>query len=106
MTFMYKIGIVGGRDSVMGFTALGVVVRYAETAGEAEAALSEMEDFAVIYITETLLAGLPEARARYRDRLTPALIPIPDNRGSLGIGMENVKHNIERAVGADIIGEV
>ena len=40
---------------------------------------------------------------RYKDRLTPAVILIPGKEGSLGIGMENVKKSVERAVGADIL---
>ncbi|MCQ4771942.1 V-type ATP synthase subunit F, partial [Intestinimonas massiliensis] len=33
--------------------------------------------------------------------LTPAIILIPGKSGSLGIGMDNVKKSVERAVGAD-----
>ena len=41
--------------------------------------------------------------ARYKDALTPAIILIPGKEGSLGIGMDNVKTAVERAVGADIL---
>lgn len=102
---MHKIGIIGDKDSVMGFSALGLSVRYCENASEAKEALREMEDYGIIYITENLFAQISELHAAYRDRVTPALVPIPGNRGSLGLGMARVKSNIERAVGADIIGE-
>lgn len=39
----------------------------------------------------------------YVDKRLPAIIPIPDKDGSLGIGMESVKKAVERAVGADIL---
>ena len=41
--------------------------------------------------------------AEYIDKRLPAIIPIPDKDGSLGIGMESVKKAVERAVGADIL---
>ena len=33
----------------------------------------------------------------------PAIILIPGKKGSLGLGMQQVKTTVERAVGADII---
>lgn len=103
---MYKIGVLGDKDSVMGFGALGLSVSFAETAEEAREAFVKMteEDYAIIYITERLAVQLADEIAACRDRLIPAVIPIPDNQGTLGIGMDNVKKNIERAVGSDIIG--
>ena len=61
--------------------------------------------FAIIYITEQLADGLARELEEYREQLVPTVIPIPSNQGSLGLGMANVKKNIERAVGADIIGD-
>ena len=33
----------------------------------------------------------------------PAIIPIPDNQGSEGIGLQALKQNVEKAVGVDIL---
>ena len=54
-------------------------------------------------MTEQLAAQLPAEIARYKDALTPAIVLIPGKEGSLGIGMDNVKTAVERAVGADIL---
>ena len=91
---MYRIGVIGDRDSVLGFQALGLEVCPAETAEEARQALHRMakENFAILYLTEQLAA-----------HLTPAIILIPGKEGSLGIGMANIKTAVERAVGADIL---
>lgn len=104
---MYKIGVLGDKDSVMGFRALGLTAETAETADEARQKFLKMADgeYAILYITEHLAAELEPEIAACRDKMIPAVIPIPDNRGSLGIGMQTVKKNIERAVGSDIIGE-
>ena len=80
---MYKIAVVGDRDSVLGFKALGLEVCPAQSADEAVQLQSELQ--------------------RYKDALTPAISLIPGKEGSLGIGMANVKTAVERAVGADIL---
>lgn len=100
---MYKIAIIGDRDSVLGFRALGVETVAADNAEEAKQALRKLEDYGIIYITEALAAELQQDIARYTDRVTPAIIPIPGKTGSLGIGMAALSKAVERAVGADIL---
>lgn len=90
----------------MGFKALGLDVIPAETVEEAHRDLQSMAkdpEYAIIYLTEQLAAEMPEEIAKYKDRLTPAVILIPGKAGSLGIGMENITSSVERAVGADIL---
>ena len=102
---MYKIAVLGDRDSVLGFKALGLDTHFVETTEEARTALHRLakEDYAIIYITEQLASQLSADIARYKDALTPAIILIPGKEGSLGIGMANVTTAVERAVGADIL---
>jgi V/A-type H+-transporting ATPase subunit F len=102
---MYKIAVLGDRESVMGFKALGLDVYPAETVDEARETLHRLakEDCAVVYLTEQLGVQMEAEIARYKDQLTPAIILIPGKEGSLGIGMANVKQTVERAVGADIL---
>ena len=102
---MYKIAVLGDKDSVLGFRALGLDVFSAESAEQARPILHRLarEGYAIIYLTEQLATGLGAEMARYKDELTPAIILIPGKEGSLGIGMENIKTAVERAVGADIL---
>lgn len=101
----YKIAVLGDRGSVLGFKALGLSVFPVETAEEAGTQLRALarENYAVIYLTEDYAAQLRAEIDRYKDQLTPAIILIPGKEGSLGIGMQNVKNAVERAVGADIL---
>ena len=88
---MYKIAVLGDRESVMGFKALGLDVITAETVEQARRDLHEMArdpEYAIIYLTEQLAAQMPDEVDKYKDRLTPAVILIPGKAGSLGIGME------------------
>ena len=102
---MYRIGVIGDRDSVLGFQALGLEVCPANSAEDARQALHRMakEGFAILYLTEQLAAQLGPELARYQSEITPTIILIPGKEGSLGIGMANVKTAVERAVGADIL---
>ena len=102
---MYKIAVLGDKDSVLGFRSLGLDVFSADTAEQARPTLHRLakEGYAIIYLTEQLASGLTAEIARYKDDLTPAIILIPGKDGSLGIGMANIKTAVERAVGADIL---
>ena len=103
---MYKIAVLGDRESVMGFKALGLDVITAETVEQARRDLHEMgcdRGHEIMCLTEQLAAQMPDEVDKYKDRLTPAVILIPGKAGSLGIGMENITSSVERAVGADIL---
>lgn len=102
---MYKVAVIGDRDSVLGFKALGLHVVFAEELMEARRALHELakEDYAVIYITEDLAVNMSADIDRYKDAVTPAIILMPGKSGSLGIGLAQVNDSVERAVGANIL---
>lgn len=76
---MNKIGVIGGRDSVLGFRALGLDTCIAENGEQAKAALHRMakENYAIIYITEHLAAQIPAEIERRREDVSPAVILIP-----------------------------
>ena len=101
---MYKIAVLGDRDSVLGFKALGLDVSFVEDADIAREELHRLarEDYAIIYITEQLAADIPADVARYKTSVTPAVILIPGKTGSLGLGAQALQSAVERAVGADI----
>ena len=105
---MLKIAVIGGRETVMGFKALGLET-FAVESEEALAALRkltrESDDYAIIYIEENLAAELEHEIARYKDSPTPAIILIPGREGSLGLGQNALKAAVERAVGTNILGD-
>ncbi len=103
---MYKIGIIGERDSVLGFMALGFSVHEAEDVSEAEKLLHSLVkggEYAVIFIVENYAVKLEEDIAKYKDLPLPAITVIPGVTGGSGYGMANIKTAVERAVGADIL---
>ena len=102
---MYKIGVIGDRESILGFKAVGLDVFPIDDPDEARKTLKRIakEDFAIIYVTEQLYQYLMDEVDEYTDSRLPAIIPIPGKDGTLGIGMTSVKKSVERAVGADIL---
>ena len=102
---MYKIAVLGDRDSIYGFAALGLEVFPVSSGDEGAKALRRLseQDYAVIYITEALAHELGPELERCRDSLLPAVIPIPGVHGNTGLGINMVKHSVEQAVGSDII---
>ena len=103
---MYKIGVIGEKDSVLGFIALGYAVHEAndlETASRLLSTLVKSGEYAVIFLTEQLAVGLEEQLAEYKDMPLPAVVSIPGQAGSTGYGMSNLRSAVERAVGADIL---
>lgn len=105
MIIMYKIAVIGDKDSVLSFKAIGVDVYVAYEKDKARAIVDKLskDDYGVIFITEELAAKIPNTISRYDDKLVPAIILIPSNKGSLGIGMEKLNKNVEKAVGANIL---
>ncbi len=102
---MYKIAVMGAYDSIYGFAALGLGTFPAEGHDEGRRLLHKLADngYAVIYITEALAAELEDEIAKYKDRVTPAIILIPGVAGNTGKGVESVKKSVEQAVGSDIL---
>ncbi|MDD4699070.1 MAG: V-type ATP synthase subunit F [Oscillospiraceae bacterium] len=102
---MYRVAVMGDRDSIYGFAALGLEIYPTEDAAVAIGQLRKMakKDYAVIYFTEALAAKISEEIDKYRDRTTPAIILIPGITGNTGIGLANVKRTVEKAVGSDIL---
>lgn len=102
---MYKVAVLGDRDSIYGFAALGLDTYPVTEHEEAVKTLKSLAEgqYAVIYITESLQAELEQEIDRYVSDYLPAIIPIPGVAGNTGKGMRNVKKSVERAVGSDII---
>lgn len=103
---MRKIGIIGERDSVLGFMALGFAVHEAASAAEAATILHTLvkkDEYAVIYVVENYAVSMEEDIAKYKDLPLPAITVIPGMQGTTGYGIANIRSAVERAVGADIL---
>ena len=102
---MYRVAVLGDKESIYGFAALGLDVFFTDSTVDAEATFKKLtqSDYAVIYITEKLAEELSEEVAKFAYKPSPAIIRIPGVSGNTGKGMLDVKKSVEKAVGSDII---
>lgn len=101
---MFKIAVIGDRDSVSAFACLGWDTFFITDKISGEKKLKELarENYAVIYITEALASVIGEEIDKYKDCITPAIILIPGVSGNTGEGMSSVLRSVERAVGSQL----
>lgn len=102
---MYKAAVVGEYDSIYGFAAIGLETIPTSDPEEAEDIVKRLADnqYAIIYITESMAAKIEKTIARYKETMLPAVILIPGVSGNTGAGIANVKKSVEQAVGSDIL---
>ena len=104
----YKIAVIGDRESVMGFRALGLDVFPAEKENaravfHSVTGSEQGPGYAILYITEELTIPLRAEIDALKDELVPAIIPIPSKNGTLHLGMDALNSAVERAVGSNIL---
>jgi V/A-type H+-transporting ATPase subunit F len=99
-----RIAVVGDWNSIMGFRALGLETYPTADVEEAKDVVRTLakEECAVIYLTEQLAKDMMPTIHRYKDALRPAIILIPGQEGSLGIGQRSMESAVKRAIGTDI----
>lgn len=101
---MSKIAVIGDRDSVLGFKALGIEVHTPKEEIEVRKTIHRLakENYGVLFITEELANKCKDTITKFDEHFTPAIIPIPSNRGTLNIGMDRIDENVEKAVGVNL----
>src|SRR5690554_6707965 len=109
--YMSKIAVIGDRDSILGFKTIGLdIFPVSDLDNEQEQDRAArmihrlaQEGYVVIFITEAAASYVEETIERYKTVPFPAIILIPSNRGSTGLGIQGIKDSVEKAVGADIL---
>lgn len=100
-----RVAVIGDKDSVLAFKAIGVEVYDAVDGEQARQLIKQLteEEFAVIFITEPLCVAIPDVISKAKTQAYPVLLPIPTSSGSNGYGMDGIKKDIEKAIGSDIL---
>ncbi|NLY82960.1 MAG: V-type ATP synthase subunit F [Clostridiales bacterium] len=102
---MYKVAVIGDKDSVLGFKALGIDAYPVFDGDEAKKKVDTLarQNYGIIFITEQLASLITSTIERYNNKTIPAVILIPSNQGTLNIGMDKISANVEKAVGMNIL---
>ena len=97
---------IGSYDSVLPFQAIGIetVVIGAENRDAVPQMLSKYahDRYAILFMEESLFADFIEDAEAINESEELSVIPIPNQSGSLGIGVASIRRSTERAVGMDI----
>ena len=100
-----KIGVVGDKDSILGFKAIGIDVFPVVEPEEARKAVDNCarNNYAVIFVTEQVAKNIEETIARYNEELLHEIILIPSNQGSLNIGLKRISNRTKKNIGVNIL---
>ena len=102
---MSEIAMIGDRDSILGFKALGVAIFPVNTRDESVEALQEVikQEYKVVFITEQIAPSPEEIANIIGDRTFPVVTMIPSNRGSTGLARSRLRTLVRKAAGADVL---
>ncbi len=109
---MYDLAILGEKDAIMGFKALGLKIY--DWSGIEEQEESNIKrifldiynaEHKIIFITEKYFMLIENILAEREQQVFPVVIPIPNPEGSQGIGLKRLREYVIKAVGADIFAE-
>ena len=99
-----SIAVLGDKDSVLAFKAIGLDVFPVENEQQARDKLHALaRKDSVIFVTEQVAQQASPLIERYKSRPYPVVVPIPSAEGNMGLGMQGIKSNVEKAIGADIL---
>ena len=102
---MHKVAIIGDKDSILAFKAIGIEVFEVSNAKEAREMIDRLasNEYGVIYVTEQIAVEIEETIDRYMKSIAPTIVLIPSSQGSLGIGKKKISDNVQKAVGMNIL---
>lgn len=101
---MYKIAAIGDRESIYGFSCVGIEAFTVYSAEKGRQTLIDLakQDYGIIFITEAIALKCEDIIEKYSKSPMPAIVLIPGVTGNTGKGMDSVISSIVRAVGSEI----
>ena len=102
---MYKIALIGDRDTIIGFKLLGVSLFPTTKKDEAVEILDKLikEEYAVIFVTEDIAGQIFEEIERLQKTSFASITIIPNKLEKKCLGLRILRRNIEKAIGTDIL---
>jgi V/A-type H+-transporting ATPase subunit F len=102
---MYKIALMGDRDTIIGFKLLGVSLFPTTRKEEAVEILNKLvkEEYAAIFVTEEIACQIFEEIEKLQKTPFISLTIIPSKLEKKYLGLKILRKNIEKAIGTDIL---
>lgn len=102
---MYKIALVGDKDSIIGFQLLGISIFTVNSKEETINILNELikEKYAAVFITEDTASQIFDEIVELQKKYLISVTIIPNKLEKKNLGLKILKKNIEKAIGTDIL---
>ena len=99
-----RIAVIGDKDVVTVFGALGIDVFPYTAAQKIRATIKELteKEYSIIMITEKEAENVEDLINRTKTEPYPIILPIPDGMRESGFGMKKVMESIEKAIGKEV----
>ncbi len=98
------IAVVGDKDSVLAFKAIGVDVFPVDGEIQARETVHTLaRTYSVIFVTEKVAVQAETYIKRYKARAYPVIVPIPSAEGNMHLGLAGINANVEKAIGANVL---
>lgn len=110
---MSKTGLsmaaIGSYESMLPFKAIGLDVvvindENKDSLGIQLNRFAKSKKYAALFIEEILYSEFQEEVDEVNESSDLCIIPVPNQSGSIGVGLKSISRNVERAVGMDIFG--
>ena len=101
---MYKIAVVGDKESILGFSAIGMDIYPAYELEDIKNIFPKLieEKYAIIYKTENVSLKSEKYLEVFKKNKIPAIITIPSSTANLKYGQNRIKEMVQKAVGIEI----
>lgn len=98
------IAVVGDKDSVLAFKAIGLDVFPVEGEFQARETVHNLaRNYSVIFVTEKVALQAEMYIKRYKTRAYPVIVPIPSAEGNMHLGLKGINANVEKAIGSGVL---
>jgi len=105
-TTQAPMAAVGSYDSVLPFQAIGIetVMLSEDNYADVPNLISRFarDGYALVFLEESVYAAYQADMDMINESTGTSVIPIPNQAGSLGVGVASIRKSAERAVGMDI----
>ncbi|MFH1096147.1 MAG: V-type ATP synthase subunit F [Candidatus Desantisbacteria bacterium] len=101
---MSNIAIIGDKDTIWPFKAFGFVIYSIKDIKDANEILKGIlnKNYSIIFVTEDVFKQCEQQIQEIQSLPLPAIVILPNNQGSQGIGRNRLQQILRKAVGSEI----
>jgi len=106
-----KIAIIGGKDAIMAFKAIGIdtfpVPLREDIEGLTQATLKKLiqEGYGIIFVTEDIAKRIESIMNEVKERPIPSIVVIPGTKPKEGFASARIRAIVRKSLGIDLLGK-